>query len=216
MIIMIRTILFDDKEPLRKSLATYFKHSEKVYLAASFANATNAVKEVKKINPDVVLMDIEMPFVSGIEALQAIKEACPNTKVMMLTVFDQDNKIFASLRNGALGYALKNFEQHDEVDKLEQGIIDVNNGGGYFSPEIAAKVIRAFQEDVQKPHYVALTDRQIEVLNCMVKGMSRKMISDTLSITVDTVGDHIKEIYRKLHVNSASEAVREAIVRKII
>ena len=213
---MIRTILFDDKEPLRKSLTQYFKHSDKVFLAASFANATTAVKEVRDYNPDVVLMDIEMPFVSGIEALQAIKAVYPKAKVMMLTVFDQDDKILAALRNGALGYALKNFEQSDDVDKLEQGIIDVYKGGGYFSSEIAAKVIKAFQEDIQKPHYVALTERQIEVLNYMVKGHNRKMISAELNITVDTVGDHIKEIYKKLHVNSASEAVREAIVRKII
>ena len=208
--------MFEDSKNMRKSVELYFSDSEQVFIAQSFANANNAVKHVRNFKPDIVLMDIDMPGVSGIEALEQIKVAQPEVKVMMMTIFDDADKIFAALRNGASGYMLKNFDNEDAPDKLEQAILDVNKGGGFMSPTIAAKVMRSIEDAAKKTHYVALTDRQKDVLECMVKGMNRKMVAAHLHITVDTVGDHIKEIYKKLHVNSASEAVREAILRKIV
>ncbi len=211
---MIRIILFDDRKSFRKSIEDFFADSREVFLAASFANADEAVKQVREYNPDVVLMDIQMPGTSGIEALQNIQTARPDTKVLMLTSFDDEDMIFAALCNRAYGYVLKSADP----DEIQQAIVEVNNGTSYLTPSLAAKVYRLMQNHVVQAQstYVALTERQKDVLQCMVEGLSRKMIADKLSIGIDTVGDHIKEIYRKLHVNSAPEAVREAIRRKII
>jgi DNA-binding NarL/FixJ family response regulator len=214
MIIMIRAIMFEDSQKYRDSIVDYFQDSDRVFLEASFANADNAVSQVKKYQPDVVLMDINMPGISGIEALKKIKAASPNTKILMLTSHDDDDKVFAAICNGASGYRLKN----DNPDMLEKAVSDVEEFGGYMTPSIAAKVMQMFQHQLVKtqPDYAALTDRQKEVLSRLVQGMSYKMIAGDLDISYETVCDHIKSIYKKLHVNSASEAVREAIIRRIV
>jgi DNA-binding NarL/FixJ family response regulator len=211
---MIRIILFDDSKGFRKSLTDFFNTSDDIYAAAGFDNARDAARHVKEYNPDVVLMDIQMPGKSGLEALQDIQVAAPGTKVLMLTSFDDDDKIFAALCNSAFGYVLKS----SSADEIHQAIVEVHQGGRYLTPSLAAKVYRLLQNQVVQTQtsYVPLTDRQKEVLQAMVDGLSRKMIADKLGIHIDTVGDHVKEIYRKLHVNSAPEAVREAIQKKII
>ncbi len=211
---MIRVIIFDDSERFRKSLETFFEDSAEVFIAASFANANEAVKRVREYKPDVVLMDIQMPGASGLEALWGIRNAQLNTNVLMLTSFDDDDKIFAALCNGAKGYVMKS----NSPDDLEQAILEVHRGERYLSPSLAAKVFKLLQNHVVTAQsvYVPLTDRQKDVLQAMVEGLSRKMIAEKLNIHPDTVGDHIKEIYRKLQVNSAPEAVREALQKKII
>jgi DNA-binding NarL/FixJ family response regulator len=211
---MISAIMFEDDRQFRRSFQEYFEDSDKVFLAAAFADAENAVAQVKRHKPDVVIMDIQMPGINGLEALRLIKAASPDTHVMMLTTFDDEEKIFAAICSGASGYALKS----EQLDRLEKAMGDVSEGGGFMSPSIAAKVMRMFQNQLvrKQPEYADLTDRQKDVLQAMVNGLNRKMIATELKIGYDTVGDHIKEIYRKLHVNSASEAVREAILRKIV
>jgi DNA-binding NarL/FixJ family response regulator len=212
----IRTIMFEDNEKLAKSLIRYFDSSGHISLVAHFKNALNAVSEVRKFEPDVVVMDIGLPGISGIEALQQIKAVLPETKVLILTVFDDEEKIFSALQSGASGYALKNFDDGEDIDILQRAIIEVNESGGHMSPTIASKVIKAMQTASNKAHYVDLTERERAVLQCMVKGENRKMIASSLHIAHDTVGDHLKKIYKKLHVNSAPEAVREAILRKLV
>jgi DNA-binding NarL/FixJ family response regulator len=211
---MIRVIVFEDDNRFRDSLKTYWHNSKEVYIAADFANAQNAVAEVKKYKPDVVLMDIRMPGVWGIEAMINIKLAMLDTKVLILTSFDEDDKVFGAVCSGASGYVLKG----DDIDAIEKAIIDVNNGGGHMTPSIALKVMKMLQNPlVQNQNtYVRLTERERQVLECMVKGMSYKMAAADLDIAYHTVHDHIKSIYKKLHVNSAPEAVREAILRKLI
>ncbi len=211
---MIRIILFDDSKRFRKSLTDFFEDSPDIYIAAGFDHANDAAKRIKEYHPDVVLMDIQMPGKSGLEALRDIHAVQPGAKVLMLTSFDDDDKIFAALCNRASGYALKS----DSPDDLQQAILEVHQGGRYLTPTLAAKVYKLMQNHVVQAQssYVPLTDRQKDVLQAMVEGLSRKMIAEKLDIGLDTVGDHIKEIYRKLHVNSAPEAVREAIQKKII
>jgi DNA-binding NarL/FixJ family response regulator len=211
---MIRVILFDDSKTFRNSLEGFFADSADIFVAAAFANANEAVKHAREYKPDVVLMDIQMPGTSGLVALEEVKNACPATKVLMLTSFDDDEKIFAALCNQAHGYILKSASPDD----IQEAIMEVYKDGKYLTPSLAAKVYAMMQHQIvrKQPTYVALTDRQKAVLQCMVDGKSRKMIAVDLNIHLDTVGDHIKEIYRKLHVNSAPEAVREAIQRNII
>lgn len=211
---MIRVIIFEDNQRFRKSLEDFFDQSAQIFIAAGFANANEAVKQVKAHNPDVILMDIQMPGTSGLDALGAIRNADPEAKVLMVTSFDDEDKIFAALCNSAYGYVLKS----ESIEAIEQAIIEVKNGGRYLTPSLAGKVFRLMQNHVvqAQPGYIPFTDRQKDVLQAMVEGLSRKMIAEKLGIGLDTVGDHLKEIYRKLHVNSAPEAVREAIRRKIV
>lgn len=211
---MIRVILFEDNKRFRKSLIDFFNTSDEIFVAAGFDHANDAAKRVKEFQPDVVLMDIQMPGKSGLEALREVQTALPGTRVLMLTSFDDDDMIFTALCNRASGYALKS----SSPDELQQAIHEVHGGGRYLTPSLAAKVYGLMQNHVvqTQANYVPLTDRQKEVLQAMVDGLSRKMIADKLDIHHDTVGDHLKEIYRKLHVNSAPEAVREAIRNKII
>jgi DNA-binding NarL/FixJ family response regulator len=209
----IRTILFDDNKKFQKELTEFFAASDKVYLTASFNNAEQAVKQVRDYKPDVVIMDIEMPNVSGIEALQAIKKVLPDTKVLLLTGVEADDKIFAALCFGASGYALKTDEEG-----IERAIEDVEKGGGYFSPSVAAKIARLFKNNFVRTQkaYVALSPKELEVLTDMVEGLKSKEIAKKRFIAFDTVRGYVKEIYIKLHVNSAQAAVREAILRGMV
>jgi DNA-binding NarL/FixJ family response regulator len=211
---MIRTLLFEDNKSLRQSLVRYFDDSEEVTILGAYENANEAVANVRKHKPDVVLIDIQMPGLSGIEALQRIKVAYPQTRVLIHTVFEDEHRIFSAICAGASGYVLKS----PDPDELFRAIKEVYQGGAHMSAGIAAKVLDMFQHQfVQaQPAYVALTAREREVLTCLVKGMSYKMIAHACVISFNTVHHHIKHIYEKLHVNSAPEAVAKAIAQKLI
>ncbi len=211
---MISVLLFEDNKNFRESLSLYLASAEGIWLSGAFADATEAVKLVRKYKPDVVLMDIQMPHLSGIDALRAIKSSSEDTKVMMQTVFEDDDKVFAAICAGANGYILKN----PRPDTYVQAIVDVYNGGSHLSPSIASKVLTMFQHQFAKSEqtYIQLTQREKEVLQCMVKGMSYKMIADACDISFNTVHTHIKKIYEKLHVNSAPEAVVKALEWKLV
>lgn len=211
---MISILLFEDNKSLRGSLIRYFDSSEEVTIVGAYENANEVVANVRKHKPDVVLMDIQMPGLSGIEALQRIKAPYPQTRVLIHTVFEDEHRIFSAICAGASGYVLKS----PDPDELFRAIKDVHQGGAHMSAGIAAKVLHMFQHQfVQaQPAYVALTAREKEVLTCMVKGMSYKMIADACVISFNTVHHHIKHIYEKLHVNSAPEAVAKAIAQKLV
>lgn len=211
---MISILLFEDNKNLRESLSLYLAGTDGLWLSGAYANATDAVKLVRKYQPDVVLMDIQMPGISGIEAMRAIKKVNSEVKVLIQTVFENDDKVFAAICAGANGYILKTPKPEDYV----HAIIDVYNGGSHLTPSIAAKVLAMFQSQfvMKEQTYISLTPREKEVLQCMVKGMSYKMIADACSISFSTVHSHIKNIYEKLHVNSAPEAVVKALEMRLI
>jgi DNA-binding NarL/FixJ family response regulator len=211
---MITIVLFEDNKRLRQSLTQYFNATDEVFLAGAFDNANEAVAKIRKHQPDVVLMDIQMPGLSGIEAMQRILVAYPDSKVLIHTVFDDEHRIFTAICGGASGYVLKS----PDPDDLLQAIQDVYNGGAHMSPTIAVKALRMFQNQFVRtqPTYVELTERERDILTCMVRGMSYKMIADACAISFHTVHYHIKHIYEKLHVNSAPEAVVKAIEQKLV
>jgi DNA-binding NarL/FixJ family response regulator len=211
---MVRIILFEDNRNFREALELFFEDSESVYLTKSFPDANKAVAQINEYQPDVVLMDIEMPGISGLDALRIINKESPNTKVMIQTQFEDDHRLFVALCRGAWGYALKS----DSLEKIEAAIIDVHQGGGYFSPAIAGKVARFFlnKEFSQDPDFCALTSRELEVLQLLPKLKTYKEIGDKLYISYEGVHSHVKNIYEKLHVNSKSEAIWKAIESKII
>lgn len=211
---MVRVILFEDNKNFREALELFFEDSEKVHLTKSFEDATKAVAQIKEYKPDVVLMDIEMPGISGLDAMRLINKECPNTKVMIQTQFEDDHRLFVALCRGAWGYALKS----EPLDRIESAILDVHNGGGYFSSSIAGKVTRFFlnKEFKEDPDFCNLTDREFEVMQLLPKLKTYQEIADHLYISYEGVHSHVKKIYEKLHVSSKSLAIMKAIESKLI
>ncbi len=158
-------------------------------------------------------MDIDMPGMNGIEGVKLIRKNCPSVQILMFTVFDDEEKVFAAIKSGAAGYILKNAEP----GQLVQAIVEVYNGGAPMTPGIARKVLQQFQTFLpqEKTDY-NLSNREKEVLALLVSGFSYKMISAKLDITYDTVRAHMKKIYEKLHVASMTEAVAKAINQNLL
>lgn len=209
----IRVTIFDDSADMREGLFHLISMTPGFVLAGSFADCTNAVNNIDQTNPDVVLMDIDMPLVSGIEAVHIIKGSFPQLNILMLTVFEDEVKIFEALRSGASGYLLK--KTHPA--KLLEAIQEVQRGGAPMSESIAKKVVEFFGKESKPKHNgYLLTVREKEVLQFLVQGHSYKMIAAELYITIETIRSHIKHIYDKLHVNSKSEAVVKAIKDRLV
>jgi DNA-binding NarL/FixJ family response regulator len=208
----IRIAIFEDNNDLRDSLAMIIESVPDFELAGSFSNAQRLIPKIEQSNPDLVLMDINMPGISGIEAVAQIHALYPQIKIMMQTVFDEDDKVFASLCAGASGYILKN----TEPERVMLAIKEVAAGGAFFTPSIALKVLSNFQQKTIVPENINLTEREKQVLQYLVDGLSYKMIADTIFLSYETVHSHIKKIYEKLHVNSKSEAVVKALRNKLV
>lgn len=211
---MIRVMLFEDNANFRESLSLFLAASDGIWLAGAYPDAVNSVALVKKHRPDVVLLDIQMPRVSGMEALKDIRKNSPEAKILMQTVHDDDDKVFAAICMGASGYILKNSQPGDYLRAIEE----VYAGGSHLSPAIAAKVMRMFQNQFVKeqPDYIDLSAREKEILACLTKGMSYKLIADKCCISYNTVCTHVRHIYEKLHVNSAPEAILKAIEMHLV
>ena len=209
---IIHVALFDDSKAIRDSLGFLLSTTPGIGLCGCFPNAEHVVDRIASCKPDVVLMDIDMPVVNGIEAVRRIRAKYPDLPVIMLTVFADEDRVYDSLCAGAMGYMLKN----DEPDTLLSAINEVYNGGAPMTPSIARKVMMHFQRlpvapdpaDEQDP---GLSPREKEVLQCLVDGLSYKMIADQLGISFETVRSHIKHIYEKLHVHNNTEAVAKTI-----
>ncbi|MCF0069594.1 response regulator transcription factor [Dyadobacter sp. CY261] len=211
---MIKVLLFEDNKNLREGLALYLSATDDIWLIDSFPDARDAVYMAKKHKPDVVLMDIQMPKKSGIEALIDIRNAMPGVKVLIQTVFEDDEKIFQAICSGASGYIVKS----PDPEVYVQAIREVYAGGAHMSPAISRRVLAMFQNQFVKSEqtFVGLTNREREILGWMVKGQSYKMIAANCGISFSTVATHVNHIYEKLHVNSAPEAVVKALEMRLV
>ena len=210
----LRVIIFEDNRNLREGLFQLINGTPGFECAGAFANCTDLVKDIIQTNPDVILMDIEMPGISGIEAVKIAKEKFPEVKILMETIFDDNDKIFNSICNGAEGYILKN----TPPVQILSSIREIYEGGAPMTPSIASKVLKMFKSNPVEydSEEFNLTDREKEILKCLVEGMSYKLVADKCFISIDTVSGHIKNIYKKLQVHSKSEAVAKAIKGKIV
>ena len=196
----IRVFVYDDNESRRDSLKALIELTPEMQFMGSAADCSNVFQEIKFYEPDVVLMDINMPNVDGIEGLRRIRQSFPHVKVLMQTVFDDREKVFNSIRNGASGYILKK----DPPQRILQAIHEVNEGGAVMNPGIAQKVLDFFKpKQIENP----LSEREKEVLVLLAEGLSYKMIADRLGLSFHTVNTHTKNIYEKLHVASLGEAI---------
>ncbi len=209
----IQVILFDDNKHIRESLSLLFVTDNAFSLCGAYQDTDSAEELIAITKPDVVLMDIDMPGRNGIDAVSDIHKRFPQLSIIMLTVFDDAERVFTSLRNGALGYLLKS----SPPEKLLEAIKDVHAGGAPMSPSIARKVMFHLQDQVPNKHGdYHLTMREKEVLARLVDGLSYKMIADKLEIGFETVRSHIKSIYQKLHVLTMTEAVAKTLREKLI
>ena len=182
-------------------------------VAASFPDCTTVIQQVKEWKPDVILMDIDMPGINGIEAVKKIRTIDTTVQIIMLTVFDDNTHVFEAMYAGANGYLLKKYVS----DKLIHSIREVLDGGAPMSPSIARMVISNMQQPVASTtNDYQLTNREKEILQLLSKGNSFKLIASDLCISLDTVRTHIKRIYDKLHVRSQIEAVSKAINEKLV
>jgi DNA-binding NarL/FixJ family response regulator len=208
----MRVVVFEDNQAFRESLELIIITTEGLELAGSFGEASRLAPRMEALQPHVVLMDINLPGKNGIEAVREIKETFPMVQVCMQTVFEDEDKIFASLCAGASGYILKN----SPAEKVVQAIWEVANGGAFFTPSVAKKVLSNFQRQVQPAEFIQLTEREKEVLKALVDGLSYKLIADKMDLSIHTIHSHIKSIYEKLHVNSKSEAVAKALTQRLV
>ena len=210
---MIKVAVFDDNKQRRELLEMLLNSTTEMECTGAFEDCRNVIKNIVKNIPDVVLMDIDMPHVNGIEGLQLIRKQFPQVKILMQTVFEDDDKIFASICAGADGYILKKAQPHE----LMKAIAEVLEGGAPMTPSIARQVIRLVNKQNSKSDVdFQLTPREHEILSLLVQGLSYKMIGERCNISMPTVNSHIQHIYEKLHVSSGTEAVAKAISNKIV
>lgn len=209
---IIRVAIVEDDELQRNSLRWLIDDTEGYACSGTYKNCAEAKKGITENMPDVVLMDIGLQGTSGIRCVQMLTEEFPDLRVVMQTVYSDDEKIFESLRAGAVGYLLKK----TPTQKLLQAISDASEGGAPMTGEIARKVLLFFQQPKKEKIQAILSEREIEVLKALTKGHSYQAIAELLFISVNTVRFHIRNIYEKLHVNSRSEAVAKVMKHRLL
>lgn len=196
--------IVEDDADIRANLAHLITRAPGFRLVGEYASAEETLSQLPAAAPDVVLMDINLPGLSGIECVRRLKPALPTTQIVILTVYEDSDQIFQSLRAGASGYLLK----RTPAAKILESIREVHSGGSPMNSHIARKVVQFFNQISQPaPDLEGLSEREKEVLGLLSRGQLYKQIADNLGITLDTVRKHLQSIYKKLHVHSRTEAV---------
>lgn len=212
---MLKVVVVEDNDSIREGLKILIDGTEGYSCVNSFSDCESMLKKIVKLNPDVLLMDIGLPGMSGVEGIKRVKAFLPELTILVLTVYEENDLVFDALCAGASGYLVKK----TPPSKLLEAIKEAHEGGAPMSSHIARKVIDFFQTkkpvSPQKGIYT-LTPREKEILTGLVEGHNFKFISDSLFISIETVRFHFRNIYKKLHVHSQSEAVAKAIREGII
>ena len=198
----IKISIVEDQDEMRESLVAWLSDAPGLRCVGAHASGEDALRNIPAEDPDVVLMDINLTGMSGIQCVTRLKATLPKIQVLMLTTYDEGDAIFDSLRAGANGYLLKNMPQSELVDAVRQ----VHAGGAPMSLQIARKVINHFHQTKPAPAVEQLTGREQEILRLLAKGYMYKEIADQLSISMSTVRTHVSAVYEKLHVHSRTEA----------
>ena len=206
----INLAIIEDDAVIRESLSSYLSANPAIQLKLvcdSVEAFLKAVKDPDRPPIDLLLLDIGLPGMTGIEGIRHIRQTYPDTDIVMLTTYEEDEKVFKALCAGACSYMTK----RTPLTKIQEAIFTIYRGGSYMSPSIARKVVQYFMPKEKKMEEDLLTPRQKQIVEGLVDGLSYKMIADKLSISLDTVRDHIKRIYRTLEVNSKAEVIRKAL-----
>lgn len=205
----INLAIIEDDILIKESLESYLGDNLTIdikFIASSVEDFLNAINVSRSPEVDVMLLDVGLPGMSGLEGISHIKKLLPKTNIIMLTTYEEDEKIFKALCAGAVSYISK----RTPLTKIEEAITTIYHGGSYMSPSIARKVINYFGPSKKQNEMASLTTRQQQIVQCVVDGLSYKMIADKLMISIDTVRDHIKKIYRLLNINSKAELIKKS------
>lgn len=209
----VKVLIYDDNEALRLSIEALVESEDDLEIVALMPNAETVETDIKEMKPDVVLMDIDMPVVNGVEAVKRIRRLNEKLPVIMLTVFDDNENIFNAICAGASGYILKRYA----TEEIPSAIRTVLTGGAPMTGSVARKVLMMVpQAKTTEQEKSDLSQKETAILQFLVNGYSYKMIAAELKISIDTVRFHIKKIYDKLHVHSATEAVSKAIKDRLV
>jgi DNA-binding NarL/FixJ family response regulator len=195
--------LVEDDSVLRDALTRWVREAPNFQCVAACASGEEALEKLPALNPQVILMDLNLPKISGIECIRRLKELLPATPVVVLTVYEDSEHIFRALKAGACGYLLKRSDPNDVL----MAIGEARDGGSPMSSQIARRVVVSFHEPVPNAASVSLTERESEILSFLSQGYANKEIADKMNISVPTVRTHLRHIYEKLHVRSRTEAL---------
>jgi len=203
-----RITIVEDDAIIRNAFVTLIQQDKKYEVINAYFDAETAIKNIKSDEPDICLMDIELPGMNGIVAISKIKALMPKTQVVVVTVYENDDLVFKALCEGAAGYLTKNMP----LNKLIDSLVELENGGAPMSTNVARMVVQSFHKNRQTP----LSNRELEVLELLSSGKSYSTIADQLFVDKETVKSHIKNIYLKLEVHSKAEAIEKAKKSKYI
>jgi DNA-binding NarL/FixJ family response regulator len=205
----VRISIVEDLSEVREGLIDLIKSDKELLMLDDFENAESAMKKLPELHADIVIMDINLPGMSGIDCIRHVKEKCPGTQFMMFTVYENDEKVVQALQAGATGYLLK----RTSPQRILESIKELSQGGSPMSSNIARKLLNIFLDDKKVTKKEILSDRENDVLQLLAGGLLYKEISDRLNIAHGTVRQHIHNIYEKLHVKNRTEAVNRFFER---
>ncbi|MEP6616731.1 MAG: response regulator transcription factor [Ginsengibacter sp.] len=207
----ITLAIVEDLDEVRDGLKNFLALNKEFEVLDTFQTAEEALHYIPELKPDIVIMDISLPGMNGIECIRQVKDRSPSSQFMMFTVYENDEKVFEALKAGASGYLLKNTGLLQLVESLKE----LYNGGSPMSANIARKLVTLFREHQKDTESVGiLSSRENEILQLLTKGLLYKEIADQLTISVSTVRQHIHHIYEKLHVQNRTEAINKAFGKK--
>ncbi len=211
---MIRVVIVEDQKVVREGLAVLLGMPGELLCVGRYERAEEMLAALESDRPDIILMDLGLPGMSGIDGLRRVKEMRPTTEIVILTIREDDGSIFQALCAGASGYLLKDTPPAE----LVAAVVEAQGGGSPMSPRIARRVVTLFQDKFQPPREspIRITGREHEVLTNLAQGQSYASIADSMCVAADTVRFHIRNIYRKLHVHSQTAAVAKAIREELI
>ena len=203
----ISIAIVEDLDVVRNGLKDFISLSTDFLVVGSFKTGEEAFEKLPEIRPDIVIMDINLPGMNGIECIRLVKDKSPSTQFMMFTVYENDDKVFEALKAGASGYLLKN----TGLLQIAESVQELHEGGSPMSANIARKMVNLFRDtDKKTPFLDLLSPREKEILQLLAKGLLYKEIAEQLNITTGTVRMHIHKIYEKLHVQNRTEAINKA------
>jgi DNA-binding NarL/FixJ family response regulator len=202
----IRICIVEDLDEVREGMASLLSMDQRFELLCTFPDAEKAAEELPAWQPDIIIMDINLPGMNGIECIRKVKNFCPQSQFIMFTIYEDDEKVFEALTAGASGYLLKK----TPLNKIADSLLELHAGGSPMSTQIARKVINRLRNNESVETISLLSSRENEVLQLLAKGLLYKEIAATLSIATDTVRQHIHRIYEKLHVQNRTEAINKA------
>ena len=206
---MITVCIVEDMEDIRNGIAAIINMTDGFKVLQTFANAENALQQLSLLQPDIVVMDINLPGMSGIECIQRLHEKNRSMQFMMFTIYENSDTVFEALKAGATGYILKN----SSPAKIIESLRELHQGGSPMNPEIAKKLVKRFQKQTFSENEYHLTPKEQQILELMSKGYLYKEIAGELNNTVNTIKQHIRHIYEKLHVQNKAEAINKMYLK---